>query len=153
MARAADVHMLHVPFKDTGALLTAVAAGEVDCTVIGINTVAGLLASGKLRPLAVAARQRLPTHPDIPTLVEAGGPAVVMHPWAGLVALTGTPPAVLSQLHQDIVSALGEPAVRSRAELAGFEITPSSPQALRERVAADLALYGPLVSEGRIARL
>jgi tripartite-type tricarboxylate transporter receptor subunit TctC len=153
LARAAGVRMLHVPFKDTGALLTAVAGGAVDCTVIGINTVAGLLVNGRLRPLAVGARQRLASHPDIPTLVEAGGPPLEMHPWAALVAVAGTPSAVLEQLQRDIVSALQTPEVRGRADLAGFEITPSSPQALRERVAADLALYGPLVSEGRIARL
>jgi hypothetical protein len=43
--------------------------------------------------------------------------------------------------------------VRSRAEQAGFEITPSTPQALRERLAADLAMVTPLVAEGRIARI
>jgi tripartite-type tricarboxylate transporter receptor subunit TctC len=56
LARAAGVRMLHVPFKDAGALLAAVAGTEVDFTAFGINTVAGLVASGRLRPLAVAAQ-------------------------------------------------------------------------------------------------
>jgi tripartite-type tricarboxylate transporter receptor subunit TctC len=51
------------------------------------------------------------------------------------------------------LAALGTAEVRSRAEQAGFELTPSTPQALRERIAADIALYGPLVAEGRVARL
>jgi tripartite-type tricarboxylate transporter receptor subunit TctC len=152
-ARAAGVRMLHVPFKDAGALFAAVSSAEVDFTAFGINSVAGLMASGRLRPLAVAARRRLATHPDIPTLPEAGGPRVEMHPWAALVAVAGTPNAVVEQLQHDIVSALGAAEVRSRAEQAGFEITPSTPQALRERIAIDTALYRPLVSEGRIARL
>lgn len=153
LARAADVRMLHIPFKDAGALLASVASAEVDFTAIGMNTVSGLVASGKLRPLAVAARQRLAFHPGIPTLSEAGGPAVEMHPWAALVAVAGTPPAVIDQLHHDITAVLASHEVRGRAEQAGFEITPSSPQALRDRVAADTALYAPLVQEGRIARL
>ncbi len=152
-ARAAGLRMLHVPFKDAGAMLTAVAAGDVDFTAIGMNTVAGLMAKGHMRPLAVAARTRLASHPDIPTLAEAGGPAVEMHPWAALVALAGTPAPVLEQLQRDIATALASPEVRGRAELAGFEITPSTPQALRDRVEADIALYRPLFSEGRIARL
>ena len=152
-ARAAGVRMLHVPFKDAGALFTAVAAGDVDMTAFGINTVAGLMASGKLRPLAVAAKTRLASHPEIPTLVEAGGPPVEMHPWAALVTVAGTPPAIVEQLQQDIAAALGSAEVRSRAEQAGFEITPSTPKALRERIEADIALYAPLVSEGRIARM
>ena len=151
LAQAAGVQMLHVPFKDAGALFSAVVAGDVDLTAFGMNTVAGLMASGRLRPLAVAAKARLASHPQIPTLREAGGPAVEMHPWAALVAVAGTPAAVIEQLQRDIVGALVSPQVRSRAAQAGFEITPSTPQALRERIRADSALYAPLVSEGRIA--
>jgi tripartite-type tricarboxylate transporter receptor subunit TctC len=153
LARAAGVRMLHVPFKDAGALLAAVAAGEVDFTAIGINTVAGLMASGRLRPLAVAAKSRLANHPQIPTLAEAGAPPVEMHPWAALVTVAGTPDAVVAQLQRDIGAALATSEVRDRAEQAGFEITPSTPQALRERVRSDRALYAPLVSEGRIAQI
>jgi tripartite-type tricarboxylate transporter receptor subunit TctC len=152
-ARAASLRLLHVPFKDVGSLMTAVASGEVDFTAFGMNTFAGLYGRGKLRPLAVAARHRIAAHPDIPTLVEAGGPAVEMHPWAALVAVAGTPPDVLAQLHRDVVSALATPDVLGRAEQAGFDITPSTPQGLRDRIEADIAAYRPLVDDGRIARL
>ena len=152
-ARAANVRMLHIPFKDGGAMLTAVANGEVDFTAIGINTAAGLMASGRLRPLAVADRRRLADHPEIPTLVEAGGPAVEMHPWAALMAVARTPPEIVDQLRRDIGVALDNADVRSRAANAGFEITPSTPQAVRERVDADIALYAPLIREGRVAQL
>ena len=153
LARAAGVRMLHVPFKDAGAMLAAVAASEVDLTAIGANTVAGLVASGRLRSLAVAAKTRLASHPQIPTLGEAGAPPVEMHPWAALVAVAGTPAATVAQLQRDIVVALETAEVRSRADQAGFEITPSTPQALRERMRADLALYAPLIREGRIAQM
>jgi tripartite-type tricarboxylate transporter receptor subunit TctC len=152
-ARAAELRMLHVPFKDVGALMTAVVSGEVDITAFSLNTMAGLYSQGKLRPLAVAARQRLAALPGVPTLPEAGGPAVEMHPWAALLAVAGTPTPVLARLEQDIAAALAAPEVRQPTELAGFELTPSTPQALRERIQADIALYAPLVSEGRVARL
>lgn len=152
-ARAAGIRLLHVPFKDTGALLTAVASGEVDFTAIGMNTVAGLFARGRLRPLCVAAAQRLPGHPEIPTIVEAGGPDMAMHPWAALVAVAGTPQPVLAQLQRDLVEVLRMREVREPAAQAGFEITPSTPQQLLARVEADVALYRPLVAEGRVAPL
>ena len=63
------------------------------------------------------------------------------------------PTAVLEQLRRDIAVVLDMADVRSRAESAGFEITPSTPQALSERIEADIALYAPLIREGRIARL
>ena len=152
-ARAAGLHMLHVPFKDAGALITSVVSGDVDFTTFSMNTVAGLYAAGRLRPLAVAAAQRLTVHPEIPTLPQAGGPAVEMHPWAGLVTVAGTPAPLLARLQADLATALASTRVRSQAELAGFEITPSSPQALRARMDADTALVRPLLDEGRIARI
>lgn len=153
LARAADLRLLHVPFKEAGALMAALVAGEVDVTAFGVNTVTGLYQVGKLRPLAVAARDRLRDHPDIPTLVEAGGPPVEMHPWAALVAPAATPAPLLERLQRDLLAALHSAEVRARAAQAGFEITPSTPQAVRDRVAADDALYRPLVAEGRVAPL
>jgi len=153
LARAADVRLLHVPFKDAGALFTAVAAGEVDFTAFGMNSVAGLLQRGRMRPLAVAARKRLADHPDLPTLAEAGAPDVPMHPWAGLVAPAGVPEPVLAQLQQDLVAAINAPEVRARVQPLGFELTPSTPQQFRQRIDADLALYAPLVREGRVSRV
>ena len=152
-AHAAGLQLLHVPFKDGGALMAAVVSGEVDFTAFSVNTVAGLMASGRLRPLAVAARERLPAYPLIPTLTEAGGPPVEMHPWAALMAVAATPAPVLAALQHGIGLALASDAVRSRAEAAGFEITPSTPQAVRDRMAADTATVRPLIAAGRISRL
>ncbi len=153
LARAASVRMLHVPFKDIGALFTAVASGEVDFTAFSYNTVAGLVQRGKLRPLAVAAHHRIKDLPALPTLAEAGAPDVPMHPWAGLVALAGTPQPILEQLQRDLVAAIASDAVREQIAPLGFELTPSTAQQFRARVAADLALYSPLVREGRVTKV
>jgi tripartite-type tricarboxylate transporter receptor subunit TctC len=152
LARAARVRLLHVPFKDAGALFAAVVTGEVDLTAFGVNTVAGLAASGRLRPLAVAARARLASHPQIPTLGEAGAPPVEMHPWAALVTVAGTAGPVLQQLQRDIVVTLALPDVQQRARDAGFELTPSAPQAVLDRMRADAAQVAPLVDDGRLVQ-
>lgn len=153
LARAAGVQLLHVPFKDIGALFTAVAAGEVEFTAFSFNTISGLVQRGRLRALAVAAHQRLAEEPALPTLAETGAPDVEMRPWAGLVAPTGTPAPLLEQLQHDLVAAIDSDTVRARIAPLGFELTPSTAQQFRERVAADLALYAPLVREGRVAKM
>jgi tripartite-type tricarboxylate transporter receptor subunit TctC len=142
-----------VPFKDASALFTSVAPGDVDFTVFSLATVAGLMARGKLRALALASRTRSPQQPDLPTLTEAGGPDVLMQPWAGLVVRSGTAPERVLRLQTDLMAATALPALRARFEPLGFELTPSTPQQMRERIAADLALYGPLVQEGRVSRV
>jgi tripartite-type tricarboxylate transporter receptor subunit TctC len=153
MARAAGLHLLNIPFKDAGALFSAVASGDVDFTAFGFNAVAGLIASGKLRPLAVASHTRLKEQPQVPTLAQAGGPDVEMRPWAGLVVPAGTAAARLNQLRADLTAAINAPELRKHVEPMGYELTPSTPEQMRERVAADLALYEPLVREGRVNRL
>jgi tripartite-type tricarboxylate transporter receptor subunit TctC len=153
MAREAGVRMEPVHFKDAGTLMAAVAGAQVDFTAIGMNTVAGLVAAGQLRPLAVGARQRLAAHPEVPTIAEAGGPAVAMHPWTALVTRSGTPAPLIARLQADLAAALASPALRQAAAQAGFEITPSSPEGLLERVRADRARYEPLVREGRVPRV
>ena len=151
-AQAAGLQLLHVPFKDSGALMSALVAGDVDFTTFSVNTMAGLLASGRMRPLAVAARERLACHPNIPTLLEAGGPPVELHPWAALMAVAGTPDPVLQSLQRGVALALASDSVRQRTAAAGFELMPSSPQAVRERMAADSAVVAPLIQAGRISR-
>ena len=68
------------------------------------------------------------------------------------MAVAGTPAPVLASLRQSLARALASDAVRSRADGAGFEITPSTPQAVRERMAADTALVQPLIAAGRVAK-
>ena len=151
-ARAAGIEMLHVPFKDGGTQLAAVANGEVDFTTLSMHTVMPLIKAGRLRPLAVAARSRLVEYPDIPTVAEAGGPMVEMRPWAGLVLRAGTPQALVDHIHADLLAALMEDEVRSRIEGAGFQLAPSTPQQMRDLIAADSAEYAVLVREGRVQR-
>ncbi len=153
MARAAKVEFLHVPFRDGGTLMTAVANGDVDFTPLTMYTVAGLAKGGKIRALAVCKFTRLPEYPQLPTLVEAGGPRIEMRPWAALVGVAGTPTAVTEQLQRDTVAALLAPEVRARIEGAGFEIAPGTPQELQAQIAADVLEYGVLVREGRVHRV
>lgn len=150
LAHAAGVQLLPVHFRDAGALLAAVVSGDVDFTAFSVNTVAGLLAAGRLRGLAVGAAQRLESLPALPTLAEAGAPAVPMHPWAGLVTVAGVPTPVLAQLQADLAQALRSPELAAQAHKAGFELIPSTPQALADQARADRARYRELVQAGRL---
>jgi tripartite-type tricarboxylate transporter receptor subunit TctC len=149
-AAAAGITLLHVPFKDAGAMMTAVATGDCDFTTLSANTSSGMVKAGKWRGLAVAAPSRLREHPDIPTIVEAGGPAVTMQPWAALLGVSGTPEPILDRIHKQTLAALNTPEIRTRIEAAGFDVLPSTPAQLVERIRRDVATYTPLVASGRV---
>jgi tripartite-type tricarboxylate transporter receptor subunit TctC len=149
-AAAAGITLLHVPFKDAGAMMAAVTTGDCEFTVLSANTSAGLVKGGKWRGLCVAAPTRIREHPEMPTIVESGGPAVTMQPWAALLGVAGTPEPVLERIHRLVIAALGSTEIRSRIESAGFDVLPSTPAQLAERIRRDTALYTPLVASGRV---
>jgi tripartite-type tricarboxylate transporter receptor subunit TctC len=117
----AGIDVFQVPFKDMGPMLTDVSSGDVTMIVTSAATVRPVI--GKLKPLAIASKQRHPDFPDVPTSVEAGGPAVEVTGWGALVALRGTPKPILDKVRADAVVAMQSPEFQERAAKLG--LTPS----------------------------
>jgi len=138
--------MVHVPFKETSQMTAAVANGEVDWTLTTLATAGPLVRAGKVKFIGVAAKSRLAAAPEIPTVVEAGGPAdYEVNAWVAWLAPKTTPAAAIATINRDVNRALGEPDVRERLATFGFTPLPSSPQALADLIRADTAKYAELV--------
>ncbi len=150
-AQQAGVELVAVRFKDGGQMIGAAVTGDIDVLPLSLNSVAGMYKGGKLRPLAVGSRVRLPDLPHTPTIAEAGGPAMAMTPWAALLGVAGTPAPVLEAIQRDVAAALGSSEVRSRVESLGFELLGSPPQELARLMRAESELYGALIRAGRIS--
>ncbi len=113
--------MTHVLYKETSQLYTAVATGELPVTQGTAGTTGPLYKSGKLRFLAVAAPQRLPAYPDVPTVAEAGGPKdYESSGWNVIAAPKGLPTAVQDKIRADIAEALSGPDVAERYATFGY---------------------------------
>ncbi|WP_291298318.1 tripartite tricarboxylate transporter substrate binding protein [Elioraea sp.] len=109
LGRAAGVQFLHVPFQGGGPSLQAVVAGQVDVSVAAPEEMAGLVASGDLRVLAVASAERAPAYPDAPTLRELGFPVLVenMKGWVGPAGITD---AMVTYHHERMRQAMASDA-------------------------------------------
>lgn len=99
----------HVPFAGTSPALTALLGGHVDHLFADTSAV-GQIRAGKVRALAVTSTSRLPAFPDLPTLAETL-PGFQFTVWTGLDAPTGTPRAVIDQVHGAVQKALATPAM------------------------------------------
>lgn len=106
------VDVAHIPFKGTAPAMTDLMAGRVDFVLT--TGAMSFIRSGKLRPLAVASRERLPALPDVPTFDEAGVKGFYTDSWYGLVAPAGTPRPALEKLNAALTAALNKPAVRQQ---------------------------------------
>ena len=99
-ASLAGIKLIHVPYKGVGAAFPDMIAGRTHMTISSVASLAGLLRSKFLRPLAVTTSQRTAMLPEVPTMIEAGMPGFVVTQWHGTVAPAGTPRAVVERLHQ-----------------------------------------------------
>lgn len=136
-----------VPFKGIAPALTAVIAGETQMTLGGAATSAGHMKAGRLKALAISRPARLSSHPEVPTLAEAGFPNIDPRSWFGMFAPARTPPAVLSQIQKATAAILNEAEFKARyIDGPGYTGVGQSPEAFAKFVADDMAYKQRLIS-------
>ena len=103
-----NVNIVGIPYRGGGPIAQALVAGELQIAKMGLGNFLGLLSTGKIKPLAVAAARRSKLVPDVPTLAEAG---IDFPPfgWWGLAAPKGTPQAIVDRLNAEFVKLYREP--------------------------------------------
>ena len=123
LAQQAGVSFTHLPYKGIAAAVPDVAAGRVSFLMAAATSVAELIRSGVLRPLAISADKRSKRFPDVPTLKELGYPGATFELWIGAVVPAATPSAVKARLGEAMEAARANPEVQARFEALGQEIS------------------------------
>ncbi|NDP64093.1 tripartite tricarboxylate transporter substrate binding protein [Polaromonas sp.] len=111
------IHMVHFPYGGSGPALMAMVGGDIDVMFDNLPSSMQLIKSGKLKALAVTSAQRSAALPDVPTVEEAGGPALKgfeASSWFGLLAPAGTPPDIINRIQQEAAKSLGTPAIKEK---------------------------------------
>lgn len=103
--KLANVKLLHVPYKGAAESMTALVAGQVDCAFGAYEEMKPMLDAGRIRPLAVFSRTRLPLLPNVPTMTELGIP-VALDNMKGLMAPAGLPQPIRQTLHDGFRKAM-----------------------------------------------
>jgi tripartite-type tricarboxylate transporter receptor subunit TctC len=110
-------YMTHFPYSGSGPALLALVGGDMDVMFDNLPSSMALIKSGKLKALAVTSSERSAALPDIPTIEQAGGPAMKgfdASSWFGLLAPAGTPPDIVNRIQQEASKALGTPAMKEK---------------------------------------
>jgi len=139
--------IVDVPYRGTGPLVTDLVGGQVAMGIPGVTgQVLEFHRSGKLRILAVTSPTRLVAAPELPTAAELGFPGMTVRGSIGLLAPAGTPIGIIEQIAQATRTAIAEPAFQRMLIDAGIEPTlDSDPEKFRRSLAADVALWTPVV--------
>ena len=123
----AGMKMTHVPYKGGGQAIIDLVGGHVQVMFSGFSAAMPHIKSGRARALAVTGPKRSPALADVPTLAEQGFPGVEATAWYGVLAPAGTPQAVVTRLHSEVVKILKVPDVVQKLDGLGFEIVGSQP--------------------------
>jgi tripartite-type tricarboxylate transporter receptor subunit TctC len=147
---AADIKLTHVPYRGAAPAITDLLAGQIDGVVDNPPTVLPYVEAGRLRALAVAAKNRMALLPDLPTAAQAGVPNFEASSWFGVVAPVGTPPAIVEKLHTAIVAALNQPAMRERFAKTGARLVGNSPQEFAQQIVQDRKMWREVIKSAGI---
>jgi tripartite-type tricarboxylate transporter receptor subunit TctC len=142
----------HVPYRGSGPAIQDLIAGQIDF-VFGDPSVVPAVRAGSVKAVAVVAKRRLSSVPDIPTTQESGLPGFAFANWVGIFAPKGTPKDIVSKLNGAVMSTLAEPSIRARLFDLGVEIpspeqqTPDGFAALQK---ADVEQWWPIIKAANI---
>ncbi|WP_066741177.1 tripartite tricarboxylate transporter substrate binding protein [Cupriavidus sp. D384] len=129
MDKTYGVDILHVPYRGEGPMVTDLLAGQVNVTIGSVTTLRQHIATGKLRPLAVAGTTRARALPDVPTFAEAGyGDAAykIVGPTTLLVPAK-TPDAIVERLGHEVASLVRTPELQAKIDEMGAEPIGNTP--------------------------
>jgi tripartite-type tricarboxylate transporter receptor subunit TctC len=145
-----NVNVVHVPYRGTGPMLTAILGGEVQIVADPSTTVLPHIQAGKLRPLAIAGEARLPQLPNVPTVVETGFPYLVSPFWLAVTAPAATPRPIIDKLNGAFREALAVPETQKRLAALGAEVKIGSPEDLTKMLAGERTKWGRVVKAANL---
>jgi tripartite-type tricarboxylate transporter receptor subunit TctC len=135
------VDVVHVPYRGGAPAAQAIVAGEVQSMIINGLEATPLIQGNRVRALAVTTAQRIPAFPDVPTLAETVLPGLDVSVWQSVLAMAGTPPAVIAKLNADIRRVVAEPAITRRLQDLGLTVTTGTPEQLGGFLAEEIATW------------
>ena len=146
----AKVKIVSIPYKGGAPALQAVMAGDIPISINPLSEAVGQIAGGTVRPVAITSAQRSPVLPEVPTVAEAGVPGYDTSVWWGFLGPAGMPPALVTKIHEDLATALKDPAVVDYLKKTGASPVGSSPAAFDAFMHAEADKWGPILKAANI---
>jgi len=147
LKRAANVDLIHIPYKGSAAAVADVVSGQVSMMFINVPSAMSLVRAGKLRALAVGTSRRIDMMPELPTISELGFPGFDVSLWMGLLVPARTPADIVDKLAQETARILNEPTMRAKLEAQGAAPAYRSPAAFSAFIADETKRFSRIVDD------
>jgi tripartite-type tricarboxylate transporter receptor subunit TctC len=145
------IKMVHVPYKGGAAATADALAGNIQ---VGFGTLLSSRAhykAGRLRPLAITARQRSPQAPEYPTIAEAGLAGYEVDQWYGIITSSKVPRPIVDKLAVAVSEAVKSPETAQRFSAEGSTPVGSTPEQFSAHIRSEIAKWRKLVKDAGLA--
>ncbi|HET9577647.1 MAG TPA: tripartite tricarboxylate transporter substrate binding protein [Usitatibacter sp.] len=145
LKQTAGIEMVHVPYKGTAPALAAELSGDLQVLGDVPSSLMPHVRAGKIRALAMFSSKRVAGAPEVPTIVEAGGPAIEGSTWVMFLAPAGTPKAIVERLSSETAKIVNDPSMRARFEQLGIEAAGTSPAETAKYLQDEIDKWGKVI--------
>jgi tripartite-type tricarboxylate transporter receptor subunit TctC len=146
----AGINIVHVPYRGGAPAVQDLIAGHVTMMFDVLTLATPQIKAGKVRPLAVASAQRVPSLPDVPTVTEAGFAQLESGPWFGFFVPAKTPQPVVDWIYQQAKKAFESPDVKAQFAVQQLTSTLATPEETRKFVSGEHKRWGEIIKKANI---
>ena len=146
----AGVKGVHVPYKGLPIAMADTISGQLAVTWNSISAAGPAIRAQQVRALGIGSLKRSTLMPEVPTLAEAGLPGYELGSWYAFLGPAGMRPALVSQLHAEVVRALQDPAMRQQFAAMGAEAVGNTPAEFRALLEKDLVKWAKVAREASV---
>ena len=153
LARTARIELVHVPYQGAPPAVQNLLSGQIAVAISPIGNFVPYLKTGDLRALATTGPQRSSVLPDVPTVAEAGYPALQFAEWFGILLPRKTPNETVNSLNAVILEALKTQSVMTGLANLSMDIGGNSPAEFAEQINIDTQRWATIVKASGFAPL
>ena len=146
----AHIDIQHVPYRGGAPVITDLLGGRLTMFFGNISVILPQTRDGKLRALAVTSAKRFAATPELPTMAESGFPGFDATASFGLMAPTGTSPAIIEKIHREAVKIMAMPDVRKRLDDLGMEVIANSPAEFAAVIKSEIPQWAKVIKDAGI---
>jgi len=143
----AKIDIVHVPYRGAAPAINDLLGQQVQMTFLDLPVILPQIKAGTLRPIALGAKARAPTAPDVPTTAEVGMPDLLIQNWYGMIAPAATPPAVVATLNRIANEAMADPSVKEKMADQGLTLAGDTPEHFRGFIALEATKWGNVIRQ------
>ncbi len=138
--------MVHVPYKGTAPALNDLMGGSLQILTDTPSALMPHVRSGKIKALAVFSNKRVPGVTEVPTIVEAGGPAIEGSTWVLFLAPAATPREIVNRMSAETAKAINTPEMKARFESLGIEPGGTTPEQAAKFLDDEIAKWAKVIA-------